>query len=72
MDNATFSRHDIFDFLISKDFVYSARSWFTEKGVDGVITHLEVSNWFQTYFPTHNAYKLFRELQSEKTQYLQF
>ncbi len=70
MNNATFFRQDIFDFLISKDFVFFAQSWFTEKGTDGTITNFETSNWFQTYFPSHNAFKLFRELQSEKTQFL--
>lgn len=70
MESATFSRMDIFEFLISRDFIYCANSWFSEKGIDGRITSLETSNWFQMYFPTHHAYPLFKQLQSEKTQHL--
>jgi hypothetical protein len=69
MNSSTFSRHDILDFLIEKDFVYTAQSWFLEKGVDGRISNLEVTDWFHTYFPSHNSFKLFRQLESEKPQF---
>ncbi len=70
MDYALFSRQDIFDFLIDKNKIFASHSWFTEKGVEGDITHLEASNWFQTYFPSHNAYILFRQLECEKSQFI--
>ena len=70
MNYATFSTQDIFDFLFENEFYVAAKHFAQTKGSDGVITHLEVSNWFQTYFPSHNAFRLFRELQASKNQFL--
>jgi hypothetical protein len=68
MNNALFDTQDIFDFLVEKGFFLSAKHWAQSKGTDCVITHLDASNWFQTYFPSHNAFKLFRQLECEKNQ----
>jgi hypothetical protein len=68
MNNAIFSTQDIFDFLFENEFYVAAKHFAQSKGSYGVITHLEVSDWFQTYFPSHNAFRLFRQLQASKTQ----
>jgi hypothetical protein len=72
MNNAIFSTQDIFDFLCENEFYVAAKHFAQTKGDEVVIKHLEVSNWFQTYFPSHNAFRLFRELQASKTQILAF
>jgi hypothetical protein len=72
MNHTLFSKQDIYNFLITSNFPNSANDWKNDKGIEGTIYSLEASNWFQTYFPSFRASHLFRELESEKTQWITF
>lgn len=66
---STFPRNEIFDFLLNNNFILFAQSWALEKGVVGFISHIDALDWFLTYFPTHQSYKLFREFEKSKVNF---